>query len=57
MCKPRVTKKLEIAVGTYMEVWGVAQRRSCLRGMLLLHAEMLVSPNATNEAAYLPVVV
>jgi len=57
MCKPRVTKKLEITVGTYMEVWGVAQRRSCLRGMLLLHAEMLVSPNATNEAAYLPVVV
>jgi len=38
-------------VGTYVEVWGVAQHRSCLRGMLSLHAEMLVSPNATNEAA------
>jgi len=38
-------------VGTYMEVWGVAQRRRCLRGMLSLHAEMLVSPNSTNEAA------
>jgi len=36
-----------------MEVWGVAQRRSCLRRMLSLHAEMLVSPNATNEAAWL----
>jgi len=35
-----------------MEVWGVAQHRSCLRGMLSLHAEMLVSPNATNEAAW-----
>ena len=39
-------------VGTYVEAWGVAQRRSCLRGMLSLHAEMLVSPNATNETAY-----
>jgi len=38
-------------VGTYVEVWGVAQRRRCLRGMLSLHAEMLVSPNATNQAA------
>jgi len=38
-------------VGTYVEVWGVAQRRRCLRGMLSLNAEMLVSPNATNEAA------
>ena len=38
-------------IGTYVEVWGVAQRRRCLRGMLSLHAEMLVSPNATNEAA------
>ena len=37
-------------VGTYVEVWGVAQRRRCLRGMLSLHAEMLVSPNNTNEA-------
>ena len=34
-----------------MEVWGVAKRRSCLRGILSLHTEMLVSPNATNEAA------
>jgi len=25
--------------------------RSCLRGILSLHTEMLVSPNATNEAA------
>jgi len=38
-------------VGTYVEVWGVAQRRRCLRGMLSLNAEILVSPNATNEAA------
>jgi len=38
-------------VGTNIEVWGVAQRRGCLRGMLSLHAEMLVSPNATNDAA------
>ena len=38
-------------VGIYVEVWGVAQRRRCLRGILSLHAEMLVSPNATNEAA------
>jgi len=38
-------------VGTNMEIWSVAQRRSCLRGMLSLHAEMLVSPNATKEAA------
>jgi len=38
-------------VGTYVEVLGVAQRRGCLRGMLSLHAEILVSPNATNEAA------
>ena len=38
-------------VGTYVEVWGVAQRRRCLRGMLSLHGEMLVSPNTTNEAA------
>ena len=30
---------------------GVAQRRLYLRGMLPFHAEMLVSPNATNEAA------
>ena len=37
-------------VGTYVEVWGVAQRRRCLRGMLPLHAEMLVCPNATNKA-------
>ena len=36
-------------VGTYAELWGVAQRRSRLRGMLSLHAEMLVSPNATNR--------
>jgi len=32
-----------------MEIWGVAQRRSCLRGMLSLHAEMLVSPNAPTR--------
>ena len=38
-------------LGTYVEVWGVAQRRRCLRGTLWLHAEILVSPNATNEAA------
>ena len=31
-------------VGTYGEVWGVAQHRGCLRGMLSLHTEMLVSP-------------
>jgi len=31
-------------VGTYMEVWGVAKRRRCLREILSLHAEMLVSP-------------
>jgi len=36
-----------------MKAWLVAQRRRCLRWMLSLHAEMLVSPNATNEAAYL----
>jgi len=36
---------------TYVEVWGIAQRRECLRGMLSLHAEMLDSPNATNDAA------
>jgi len=30
----------------------VTQHRGCLRGMLSVHAEMLVSPNATNEAAY-----
>jgi len=40
-----------LGVGTYIEVWGVTQRRRCLRGMLSLHAEMLVSPNAANEAA------
>jgi len=38
-------------VGTNLEVWGVAQLRGCLRGMLSLHVEMLVSPNATKEAA------
>jgi len=34
-----------------VEVWGVPQRRRCLRAILSLHAEMLVTPNATNEAA------
>jgi len=34
-----------------MEVWGVAQPRSCLQEILSLHTEMLVSPNAINEAA------
>jgi len=43
--------RVSFGVGTYVEVWGVAQRRRCLRGILSLHAEMLVSPNATNEAA------
>jgi len=38
-------------LGTYVEVWGFAQRRSCLQGILSLHAEMLVSPNTTKEAA------
>jgi len=38
-------------LGINVEVWGVAQRRGCLRGMLSLHAEMLVSPNATNNEA------
>jgi len=33
-----------------VEVWGVAQRRRCLQGMLSLHAEMLVSLNAIDEA-------
>jgi len=47
----RELKKDFLGLGTYVEVWGVAQRRRCLRGMLSLHAEMLVSPNATNEAA------
>jgi len=36
--------------GTNIEVWGVAQRRRCLRGMLSLHAKMLVYPNATEAA-------
>jgi len=45
------TVGVSFGVGTYVEVWGVAQRRRCLLGMLSLHAEMLVSPNATNEAA------
>ena len=35
-----------------MEVLGVAQRSGCLRGMLSLCVEMLISPNSTNEAAY-----
>ena len=35
----------EVLKGRYrgIEVWGVAQRRGCLRGILLLHAEILVS--------------
>jgi len=39
-----------VGLEPYVEVWGVAQRRRCLRVILSLHAEMLVSPNATNEA-------
>jgi len=35
----------------FVEVWGIAQRRRCLQVILSLHTEMLVSPNATNEAA------
>jgi len=38
-------------LGTNMDVCDVAQRRRFLRGMLSLHAEMLVSPSASNEAA------
>jgi len=38
-------------VGTNIEVWGVAQHRGCLQGMLSLHTETLVSQNAINEAA------
>jgi len=43
----------EVSKGKYrcIEVWGVAQRRGCLRGILLLHAEILVSPNSTNNEA------
>jgi len=47
---PKPQYSVLFGVGTYVEVWGVTQRRSCQRGMLPLHAEMLVSPNATNEA-------
>jgi len=38
-------------VRTNEEVRGVAQRRGCLRGMLSLHVELLVSLNATNSKA------
>jgi len=37
-------------LGINVEVWGFAQRRGCLRGILSLHGEMLVSPNATEAA-------
>ena len=36
---------------TNVEVWGVGQRRGCLWGMLSLHVELLISPNATNSKA------
>ena len=47
VCKCRVSLVWE----PFVEVWGVAQRRRCLRGILSLHTEMVVSPNATKEAA------